>query len=266
MDGNHPPPADPASTQFDLMLGTRQSNMTELEATQSALDATRDELHRLAALQAGIQETERRRIARELHDDLLQTLAAIRIDLGQISQRLHGDTTQIPPLLAELDALAEQAIVSTRRIVVDLRPRLLEDLGVLPALQALASQFTQRTGIACTMKSDGAATVDFSESPELATCLYRVCQEMLNNAGKHSQATLVDIVIDAAMPGQLELRVVDNGRGMQPGDSRKPESFGLLGMRERVRALGGTLRLESAPGTGTSIYITLPFKTCRPEV
>ena len=233
-------------------------DVTELKLTQAALVVSHADLQRLVAAQDKVQEEERKRIARELHDDLQQTLAAIRIDLGAIGERLAADPASVAPILAELDGLASAAINSTRRIVNDLRPQMLEDLGLEPALEVLVAQFSQRTGIACHLDERRDAGERALESPAVVTCLYRVVQEALNNVAKHARASTVHVRLASAAHGGLVLRVSDDGEGMSLGDRRKADSFGLLGMHERVRALGGVLRIDSQPGAGTTVEVVVP--------
>jgi PAS domain S-box-containing protein len=239
-------------------------DITELKQAQIALRESHADLQRLVEAQDKLLENERRRVARELHDDLQQTLAAIRIDLGAIGERLRSDPASVPAMLAEVDDLAAAAIASTRRIVNDLRPRMLEDLGLAPALEALAAQFQQRTGIACHLDADPRASETALESTATTTCLYRVAQESLNNVAKHAQAHAVELQLESAPDGQLVLRVTDDGQGFGADDRRKPESFGLLGMHERVRALGGTVRVRSRAGAGTTVEVRLPAPEPQP--
>ena len=233
-------------------------DITELKQAQIALRESHADLQRLVEAQDKVLENERRRVARELHDDLQQTLAAIRIDIGAIAERLRADPAGAVAMLAEVDDLAAVAIASTRRIVNDLRPRMLEDLGLAPALEALAAQFQQRTGIAAHVDADPRASENALASPAATTCLYRVAQEALNNVVKHAQANAVELQLDTADDGRLRLRIADDGQGFGADERRKPESFGLLGMHERVRALGGTLRVDSRPGEGTAVEVELP--------
>jgi PAS domain S-box-containing protein len=233
-------------------------DVTELAEARKALANSHADLQRLVAAQDRVQEDERKRIARELHDDLQQTLAAIRIDLVAIGQRLVSAPQSVLPLLTETGDLAATAIDSTRRIINDLRPQMLEDLGLVPALEALAAQFSRRTGIACRLEAPDDPAQHPSLSPTVTTCLYRVAQEALGNVARHAQASEVRLRIDSTASGGLTLRIGDNGKGMLTGLPRKPESFGLLGMHERVRALGAVLRITSLPGSGTTIEVTVP--------
>jgi len=239
-------------------------DVTDLQQTRRSLEEAHAELQRLLAAQDTVQEDERQRIARELHDDLQQPLAAIRMDLRAALQRLPGDPAEAARLLARVDGVAEEAIASTRRIVNDLRPQMLEDLGIVPALELMARQFSQRSGVACRFDAGegragaaGAPAAELRASAAVTTCLYRVAQEALNNVVKHAGARQVQLSLRQATSGWLQLRIHDDGRGMDTGDRRPPHSFGLLGMRERVRAVGGSLQVDSVPGVGTTIVVTV---------
>jgi len=239
-------------------------DVTELKDLQSTLVRSHSDLQRLVAAQDKVQEDERKRIARELHDDLQQRLAAIKLDLFAIGQRLTDDPDSVSPLLAEVDELASAAIDSTRRIVSDLRPQILEELGLVPALESLTGQFSKRTGIACQFEVHGEAAEEQAlRSPALMTCLYRVTQEALNNVATHSSASRVKVRLAGAADGRFVLRIGDNGNGMSAGDRNKLNSFGLLGMHERIRAVGGVLRIDSHPDTGTTIEVDVPAKDSR---
>jgi PAS domain S-box-containing protein len=233
-------------------------DVTELRRVQAALESSHDDLQRLLAAQDRVQENERTRIARELHDELQQTLAAIRMDVGAVSDALERNPAGVPQLLAGIDALASAAIVSTRRIVNDLRPRMLEELGLVAALEALATQFSQRTGIGCRVHARGRQVLEGRLSGAIATCLYRVTQEALNNVAKHARARQVRILLISEADGQLRLRIADDGRGMTDEDRRKPGSFGLMGMHERVRAVGGRLSIGRSATGGTAVKVQVP--------
>jgi signal transduction histidine kinase len=154
-----------------------------------------------------------------------------------------------------IDKLVGTAVSSTRRIVNDLRPLMLEELGLLPALEALCQQFQERTGIAvrCRVQDHAASWPAISEQIEI--CLYRVAQESLTNVAKHSGATRVDMQLVAQPDGLLSMRISDNGRGLDQDSRRNPMAFGLKGMTERVRALGGSLRMDNGPAGGTVVVV-----------
>ncbi|CAN7269937.1 PAS domain-containing protein [Rhizobacter sp. LjRoot28] len=233
-------------------------DITAMRQAQDELEASHDELQRLLAAMDAVQEGERQRMARELHDDLQQKLAAIRIDVGGLFQRPDLDAQSVESVLAEVDRLAVSAIESTRRIINDLRPQMLEDLGLVPALDLLVSQFGRRTGIDCRLVASPEAIGHVVESPEVGTCLFRVTQECLNNVAKHSGAGHVEVGLAAASDGGLLLSVRDDGRGFEAEGAAKPGSFGLIGMRERTRAVGGSCRVESDPGRGTAVEVLIP--------
>ncbi len=234
-------------------------DITEIKVAQAELARSHEDLRLLVAAQDRIQEEERKRIARELHDDLQQTLAVIRIDLSAIADRLETDPTRIGPLVSEVDRLALAAIVSTRRIVNDLRPEMLEDLGLVPALEAMVARFAERAGLSCALYAAADVGEALRQSSAGATCLYRVTQEALNNIAKHAHAAVVKVSLQRAGPAHVVLRISDDGIGMNADDKRSPSSFGLLGMAERVRALGGTLTIASKPGEGTTIDAVVPL-------
>ncbi|HET9820766.1 MAG TPA: PAS domain S-box protein [Burkholderiaceae bacterium] len=235
-------------------------DITEIKRVRSELEASHADLQRMIAAQDQVQEQERLRIARELHDDMQQSLAAV---LMEATAARAGGTPCEPATekaLARIERLTINAITSTRRIIQDLRPLALEELGLMAALQTLATRFAQHTGIACSVDAAAFATADDARlGPALAACLYRVTQEALTNVAKHSAARSVRIVLASDAASQLCLSVTDDGAGMVLDRQAKPQSFGLVGMRERVRAAGGTLRLRSEPGCGTTVEVHVPL-------
>ncbi|MGO4391707.1 PAS domain-containing protein [Variovorax sp. M-6] len=234
-------------------------DVTAIREVQEDLESSHVAMQRLIASRDQVQEEERKRIARELHDDLQQTLAAIRMDLRGIGERFGAQAPELLPHVAEVDGLAEKAVVSTRRIVNDLRPPMLDDLGLMPALEMLVAQFSQQAGVACKIDAPEEASDALMEMPAIALCLYRVVQEALNNVAKHSHASEVHIQLALATAGSISVRVSDNGRGIDAADRRKSEAFGILGIQERVRALGGSMGIDSRPGGGTVLDIGIPL-------
>lgn len=232
-------------------------DVTELHRVRDELAASHADLRRLMAAQTDIQERERARIARELHDDLQQTLAAIKMDLAAAADRVASAPQEVRRLLGNARDLADSVIVSTRRIVNDLRPQLLDDLGLVAALQAQAAQFAQRTGIDCEVDDRANGSID-TLTPAAALCLFRVAQEALNNVAKHAGAHAVTITLQPR-DERLGLQVDDDGRGIAGPSGRKSGSFGLLGMRERVESIGGTLAVGERPGGGTRVEVDVPL-------
>jgi PAS domain S-box-containing protein len=252
----------PIRTEEGAIVGAvfTARDITEIKARQAELEHAHADLQRLIESKDQVQEEERKRIARDLHDDLQQTLAAIRIDVGVIDQRLSAGPANVSPLLAKVDQLASAAIVSTRRIINDLRPQVLGDLGLASALELLARQFSQRTGIACHVEATDASSDALAGGSSIATALYRITQEALNNVFKHARASEVHIGLHHSENNELVLHITDNGVGMSVADRQKAQSFGLLGMQERVRALGGALSIESQLGAGTVIEVVAPLR------
>jgi PAS domain S-box-containing protein len=231
---------------------------SERRRAQSALRDSEARLRRLVANQEQVREGERVRIARELHDDLQQTLAAIKLDLVSAAALARQQSPQLGPLLATLDELVGNAIVSTRRIVNDLRPQLLDDLGLVAALRSLGAQFEQRNGIAVRVMVSGLDEDEVLPAP-VSICLYRVAQEALHNVAKHARARHVELRLAHTRAGRLRLRVRDDGQGLAVDAAAKPQSFGLMGMRERVRALHGEVRISGRAGEGTTVEASLPW-------
>lgn len=229
-------------------------DVTELRRMEAELERSHLDLQRLVASQDEVQENERRRIAMELHDDLQQTLAAIKIDLSAAASQCVSPG-QVP--LRSAQELADRAIESTRRIIGDLRPQMLDDLGLVPALQLLAAQFEQRTAIGCRLEADEPG-LEGLLSPQASSALYRIVQEALNNVAKHSGARQVEIHLGADTE-VITLRVADDGAGMPEAAQRRHGAVGLIGMHERVRMLNGTLALSGGQPRGTVVQVMVPL-------
>ena len=218
------------------------------------------ELERASEVSAQVQitrENEQKRIARELHDDLGQQLTALKMSVALIEATLaRKDETahlvqQTHALQTEIDAMA----MSLRRIAADLRPPLLDDLGLTAALEWLAEDFTKRYGVVATVHID-ADDPPFNEFA--STTLFRIVQEALTNVARHAAASRVRIEL-AHDGDRLSLDIEDNGVGAKPCSPAGSTSFGLLGIRERVRQLHGTVSYISSPGAGFHISIRVPF-------
>jgi PAS domain S-box-containing protein len=241
----------------DVSVIAMMRDVTDLRRVQRELSRSHTDLQRLVAAQGRVQEEERKRIARELHDELQQKLAAILMNLSAAKNQLQGDPGNATAALTAAHELAVAVIESTRRIVNDLRPQVLDDLGLVAALQVLASNVSRASGMACHVNAEPAAARRAALSADVQTCLYRVAQESLNNVVKHAQASEVHIELARAESAGIVLRVRDNGNGMSPDWRGKPDSFGVLGMQERLRLVGGSLTLHSHDGGGTVVQALL---------
>lgn len=230
-------------------------DVTERLAVEAELRASRDELRELGAAAHLTREHETQRIARELHDELGQSLTMLQMDVAWC--RAHVEAG-IPALAAKLERMADllkSTIASTRRIASDLRPLLLDDLGLVSALEWLAQNFSQRTGVACMLTTDK-PQIDLEMAR--ASAVFRIVQESLTNVARHARATRARIEL-AHSGDTLEVRVIDDGVGLPQASTRKPDSFGLLGIRERVSFLGGTVSVTGFPGAGTTVEVHLPI-------
>jgi signal transduction histidine kinase len=231
-------------------------NMTkELRASEAKLQLSNENLRRLGAHAENIKEEERKRIAREIHDDLGQNLLALRIEADMLASRTG---TRHPRLNARARATLNQidaTIKSVRQIINDLRPNVL-DLGLNAAVDWQITEFRRRTGIGCDLAE---THQDIQVSDHCATALFRILQESLSNISRHANATRVQVVLRVEREW-IWMSVGDNGRGIHPTCRHKPGSFGLVGIEERVNILGGTFEIHSDAGTGTTIRVAVPMR------
>ena len=206
-----------------------------------------------ARMQRDIEE-ERKRISQSLHDEMGQNLTALQLDADWIRRHCH----HLPAILDTVDRMQrgiEDSAASMRRIVADMRPRVLDDFGIIVAIKGLVKDVAARTGLTVRFASQGALD-DIDD--DVKTALYRMLQECLTNVTRHAQASTVDVQLSAD-DGEIQLTVIDDGCGFAPQAHIKPDSFGLFGMNERAQHLGGTVAVESALGKGTRIAVRLPL-------
>jgi len=227
-------------------------DVTQRVRSEAELQASREELKQFAIASNSVREQEKRRIARELHDELGQTLTALKIDLGWLRERL-GDEPEVGLKLASMQGLLDATVASARRIAADLRPLMLDDLGLAAACEWLVQNFRSRTGIECELDMQG----DLDLADPHATAIFRALQESLTNVAKHAKARRVQAMLKRA-DGTISLVVRDNGTGFATTDPRRPDALGLMGLKERAYLLGGTFSLESAPGEGTRVELNIP--------
>jgi two-component system, NarL family, sensor histidine kinase UhpB len=233
-------------------------DVTERVKTENSLRASQDELQRLSANIQNVREEEKTRIARELHDDLGQQLTALKMDVSMLASALKdsGAAADLYAKTQAMHSLIDATVASVRRIAADLRPVMLDDLGPVPAIEWLINDFTQRYGIEVTMHIH---QHDFDFNPTAGTALFRIVQEALTNVARHAGATRVTVRL-SRQADQCVVWISDNGHGVEPDAMHKDKSFGLLGIRERTRMLGGTLSLDTAPGRGFSLTVSLPLQ------
>jgi signal transduction histidine kinase len=236
-------------------------DVTERVRADAALRRSQEELREFATAANSVREQEKSRIARELHDELAQSLTALKMDVTWLAERLPKDDAKLADKLDKMLIMLDGTVTATRRISADLRPLMLDDLGLVPAVQWLAQNFMERSGVGCDLDIEMA---DPNLPEPYATAVFRILQESLTNVARHAQASLVEVAIVLA-DGEIRLTVCDDGRGFSPGDPRKPSSYGLMGLRERAYLLGGNVEIDSAPGRGTRIGIRIPLAEASTE-
>ena len=233
-----------------------QSKLAEHELRES-----REQLRVFAAHLQSVGEEERKRVTREIHDELGQSLTGFKMDLAWMRKRLQQDDPGVirEPLIQKMNmmgGLLDETANLVRRLCTELRPGVLDDLGLAAAIEWQAREYQTRTGIRVDVRVElGDLTVD----PEHSTALFRIFQEILTNVSRHAQATRVDALL-RRLEGQLILAVQDNGRGIEDNQRAGKKSLGLLGMRERAIILGGEVEISGKPGAGTRVRVTVPLQ------
>jgi signal transduction histidine kinase len=238
----------PAGTVWDgIMLNVTRSKETEAELARS-----RAQLAALTAHAEKIREQERLAIARELHDDLGGNLTAVKIGLAWLIRHMPADPLALRERAAYLDGIVDETIEAAHRIASDLRPSML-DFGIVAAIRWQVTQFARNTELSCTFtSSDDTLPLD----PERAIAVFRIVQEALTNIAKHARARHVAVTLTRRR-GQLEVSIADDGVGVEGSGARA--GFGLIGMRERAAALGGSIAIEAQAPAGTRVRLRLPI-------
>ncbi|WP_240787188.1 PAS domain-containing sensor histidine kinase [Ramlibacter rhizophilus] len=214
----------------------------------------RQDLARFATEASAIREQEKTRVARELHDELAQSLTALKMDAIWVRDHLERDPAASAQKLADMLDMLDESVAATRRISADLRPLVLDDLGLVPAIEWLVQNFTQRHGVPCALDID--QSLDLGEPH--ATAVFRMVQESLQNVAKHARAHRAWVRV-ARERREIVLEVRDDGAGFETQAARKPQSLGLVGLRERAQLLEGTVRIDSQPGQGTRVQARIPL-------
>ncbi len=239
-------------------LELRAAN-TKLEDEIAERKRANEQLRQLSAHLQSAREEERTRVAREIHDELGQVLTAVKMDLSLLARNLstHGKQAPVDDVLREIGStsrLVDESIVKMREIIRELRPEILDHLGLKAAIEWQAQEFQTRTGIACHLS---ASDEDLALDLDRSTAVFRILQETLTNVARHAQATRVEIRLEN-QADQLLLQVRDNGRGITAAEMSNQKSFGILGMRERALVFGGEVELQGEPGSGTVVRVRIP--------
>lgn len=255
-------------TDDEQMFAVAMSNLIALAYEQwerrraeEQLQQSQDRLRNLTARLESVQEEERTRIAREVHDELGQALTAVKLELSRLRDQLPQAPLSLVDTLQSIYALVDTTIQSVRRIATELRPVVLDQLGLVPAIEWQAREFQSRTAIQCTLDIY-LRSVSLSQAG--STAMFRIFQEILTNVARHARASAVNINLQE-QAGALVLEVRDNGRGVTDAELSNPKSLGLVGMRERALLLGGETTIKGTPGKGTTVKVRIPLDERRPE-
>jgi signal transduction histidine kinase len=227
----------------------------ERQRAEDKLRRSLDQLRALTSYLQYVREEERTRIAREVHDELGQALTGLKLDMSWLAARLARNARPVQDKVKTMVDHIDETIQTVRRIATELRPGILDSLGLVAALEWQANEFQSRTGIPCHV----VAAVDDSQlQQQFATVFFRIYQETLTNIIRHARATRVDVRL-AEDSGALVLTVQDNGRGISEEEIANTRSIGLVGMRERAMLIGGEITLQGAPGKGTTMTLRVPL-------
>jgi len=240
-------------------LGAVVVEITDRQRAQEGLQRSRHQLRALAARLQAVREEERARISREIHDELGQMLTGLKMDLRWVKNKIVKplsveDQRSIAQKIREADELTDATVASIQRIAADLRPSVLDNLGLIVALGFEAKRFEERTGLRFTM------TVPDESPPmdrDVATAIFRIFQEALTNVARHANATNIEIRLRSEGDA-LVLEVEDNWTGISVEALGAPTALGLLGMSERAVSLGGHFYVQGAPGKGTTVTVRIP--------
>jgi len=234
-------------------------DITERKLAEVAIKESEEQLRNLTTYLQKIGEVERTNIAREIHDELGLGLTVLKIDLSWLRKRLPENEIPLHEKAETMTQLIDKTIQTVKKISTELRPGLLDDLGLAAAIEWQAEEFQKRTGIQCKITID---PKDVTFDRDRNTAIYRIFQETLTNVARHAQATEVDVSL-RQRDSQLELNVRDNGRGITEKELANPRSFGLIGIRERVKIFSGINIIKGVPGKGTTVTIRMPIRDVR---
>ncbi len=249
-------PIDEETERWIEGLANYVAALTERKRAEEELRSSREQLRELSRRTSSAIEEERKRIAREIHDELGQELSLAQLELGFIRERLPSTERDLLKKTKSMTKLIDAAIRSVQKISTALRPTLLDNLGLGAASEWAVGDFQRRTRIRCRISVD---PPDLTLDPERSTALFRILQETLTNVMRHARATRVDVRL-SKRNADVQLRVRDNGRGIPEARINDPKSAGLAGMRERVLPWKGSVTFNGKPGKGTEVVVTMPIE------
>ena len=232
------------------------TDITERKRVQEELAKSNRQLRDLYRRLQSAREEERTRIAREIHDEFGQILTALKIDLAWLKKQLYNDPIPLFEKIESMSKITSGAIRSIKKLSADLRPAILDDFGLHAAVEWQAEEFENRTGTKCEVEMD---VDDVAIDADVSTAIFRIMQETLTNVMRHAEAGKVTLQLKARM-GELVFEVRDDGKGISSQQITAPRSYGLMGIRERVYALGGAVDISGSPGNGTTVCVRIPFE------
>lgn len=234
---------------------TTKLEIEERKQMEEELRVSREQLINFSRYLQSAREEERMSIAREIHDELGQALTALKMDLSWMDKRLPEEQEALHEKTGAMSELISTTIKAVRRISTQLRPGVLDDLGLIAAIEWQTKEFQERTGIKCKFDTE---VEDIVPDRDLATAVFRILQETLTNIARHANATEVRVSL-RQKAGNLVLRVADNGVGIKEAQITAPGSFGLIGIRERARYKGGNVEISGVQGEGTTVTVSVPL-------
>ena len=230
-------------------------DITKRKRAEEELEKSHMLLRKLSAHLQSVREEEKGQISREIHDELGQRLTALQLDLAWIDKRLHEKSEQLAKKMVSMNDLLESTSQLVEKISAALRPGILDDLGLAPAIEWQVDQYQDTTGIPCEL---AIIPEDFTLDRERSTAIFRILQESLTNVVRHADATKIRITVERT-GDRIALEVVDNGKGITKEDISGSTSMGLLGMRERLYAWDGKFKISGRPGKGTTVSVKIPI-------
>lgn len=233
------------------------NDITEKILAEEKLKKSHEDLRQLATHLQDIREDERTRIAREIHDELGQQLTGLKMDISWLSKKISNGSVEINQKMTEALKLIDETVKTVRRIATQLRPSILDDLGLISAMEWQSEEFEKRFKIKTSFVAN---TPTVQVESEIATGLFRIFQESLTNVLRHSKATEVKATLNSH-DGVLVLHIADNGIGFNAVENESKKTLGLLGMKERTLIMGGTYEISSKPGNGTTVVISVPVNS-----
>jgi PAS domain S-box-containing protein len=233
------------------------SEITERKKAEEELKRSHKQLHDLSVHLQSIREEERGNIAREIHDELGQVLTALKMDVSWLEGKLSPDQTSLLEKTKSILKMIDATIQTVKKICTELRPAMLDHLGLTAAIEWQVKEFETRTGIKCTISLEPEEII---LDRDLSTAVFRILQEMLTNVARHAKATKVDVSLEDRA-GKVVLSVRDNGKGLTKEQIASSESFGLIGMKERAHHFRGEIKISSIRRKGTTITLSIPHQT-----